>query len=99
MVQLLIDKNIGLIKKIIIDGDKPKWEEYNLKKILRDNGVIVKKLKAVKDEAEPCIRLADGLASLIRSYYDNLQGKITSRLFKLYQNKITAQLMGGQIIE
>src|SRR2546426_650240 len=36
------------IRNIIIDGKKPKWYEQRLKKVLRDKGISVKKLKTVR---------------------------------------------------
>ncbi|KKQ74241.1 MAG: hypothetical protein US96_C0037G0006 [Candidatus Woesebacteria bacterium GW2011_GWB1_38_5b] len=38
------------IKNIYVDGKKPKWYERKLKKVLRDKGASVKKLKTVRDE-------------------------------------------------
>lgn len=60
------------IKKIMIDGRKPKWYNQKLKKVLRDKGVSVKKIvTARKDESSPGIRVSDCLAGLIRSNYDD----------------------------
>lgn len=60
------------IRKIFIDGKKPRWYEQRMKKILRDKGISVKKLKTVRnDTAEPGIQLADALAGLSRYYFDN----------------------------
>ena len=42
LLHLVVEKNI---RKIIIDGKKPRWYERKLKKILRDKGISVKKLK------------------------------------------------------
>jgi len=83
------------IKKIVIDGKKPKWYERRLKKTLRDKEVSVKKLKTAKDEAEPALRLADALAGLVRSYYDKPTER-TEHLYGLLKKKITTQLVGGQ---
>lgn len=71
--------NISLQKKIltvsIIDGEKPKWYEHKLKKVLRDKGIGLKKLRTVRNKSEVGIQLADALASLIRYSYDNPQEK------------------------
>lgn len=83
------------IKKIIIDGKKPKRYEKQLKKILRDKGVSIKKLKTLNDQSSAGLRLADALAGLMRSHCDN-PTKTTKDLYKLFENKITAQLVGGQ---
>ena len=83
------------IRKIIIDGKKPRWYEKQLKKALRDKGVSVKKIKTSNDKSSAGLRLADALAGLIRSHCDN-PTETTKDLYKLLENKITAQLVGGQ---
>lgn len=66
---LVVEQNI---RKIVIDGRKPKWYSQKLKKVLRDKGVSVKKVVTIrKDESNPGIRVADCLAGLIRYYYDS----------------------------
>lgn len=87
------------IKKVIIDGTQPKWIERQIKRSLRTKNFSVKKLRLARDESEPCLRLADALAGLMRVYYDG-KSKTAQRLYKLLQNnnKITAQLVGGQEI-
>lgn len=71
MKHLVVEENI---KKIMIDGRKPKWYEHRLKKILRDEGVSVKKIKTVrKEESSPGIRVADCLAGLSRYHFDHLE--------------------------
>ena len=92
---LLIEKDF---KAIYVDGKKPRWVELRLKKVLRDKGISVKKLKTLRDESSPGIRLADALAGVTRAYYDNLKGK-AAPLWKKVRHKITAQLVGGQVDE
>jgi len=92
LLHLLTEKNF---KAIFIDGKKPRWVENKLKKILRDKGISVKKLKTVRAKSSPCVRLADAFAGLIRSYYDNPNGK-AKPLWHLVNKKITTQVMGGQ---
>ena len=92
MKYLIIERKI---KKIIIDGKKPKWYERKIKKVLRDRGVSVKKLRTLYDEASPGLRLSDALAGLTRAYYDK-PTKTIEELYKLLENKITAQLVSGQ---
>ena len=92
---LLIEKDF---KAIYVDGKKPRWVELRLKKVLRDKGISVKKLKTLRDESSPGIRLADALAGVTRAYYDNPKGKATP-LWKKVRHKITAQLVGGQVDE
>ena len=89
---LIIEKKI---KKIVIDGKKPRWYEKQLKKTLRDKGVSVKKIKTLNDKSSAGLRLADALAGLARSHCDN-STETTEDLYKLFENKITAQLVGGQ---
>ena len=65
---LITEKNI---KSVFIDGKKPRWYELRLKKVLRDKGVSVKKLKTVRSETNLGIQLADALAGLMRYHFDN----------------------------
>ena len=66
---LVVEENI---KKIVIDGRKPKWYSLKLKKILRDKEISVKKVVTIrKEESSPGIRVADCLAGLVRYYHDN----------------------------
>ena len=69
---LITEKSIN---SIYIDGQKPKWYEHKLKKVLRDKGIALKKLRTVRSRSEVGIQLADALASLIRYYHDNPQEK------------------------
>ena len=69
---LITEKSIN---SIYIDGEKPKWYEHKLKKVLRDKGIALKKLRTVRSRSEVGIQLADALASLIRYYHDNPQEK------------------------
>lgn len=82
---LIIEKNIN---SIYIDGEKPKWYEHKLKKILRDKGIGLKKLRTVRSKSEVGIQLADSLASLITYYHDNPQEKDAKKwFFKLKREK------------
>ena len=89
---LIIEKKI---KKIILDGKKPKWYERRIKKILREKGVSIKKLRTLNDQSSPGLRLADALAGLVRHYYDKPTDTVKN-LYQLLTNKITAQLVDGQ---
>ncbi|OGE18857.1 hypothetical protein A3J19_04875 [Candidatus Daviesbacteria bacterium RIFCSPLOWO2_02_FULL_41_8] len=69
------------IKKIMIDGRKPRWYNQRLKKVLRDKGVSVKKIVTVrKEQSSPGIRVSDCLAGLIRTNYDN-PGSLASKWY------------------
>lgn len=92
---LLVEKNF---KAIYIDGEKPRWVELRLKKVLRDKGISAKKLRTLRDESSPGIRLADALAGATRAYYDNPKSK-AGPLWQKLRHKITAQLVGGQVDE
>lgn len=82
---LITEKNIITI---FIDGEKPKWYEHKLKKVLRDKGIAIKKLKTVRSKSEVGIQLADALAGLIRYYHDNPEGKDGKKWFnKLKKEK------------
>lgn len=65
--QLISVQNIS---KMLIDGQKPKWYEQRLKKVLRDKGIAVKKLRTVRSKSEFGIQLADAIAGLVRYCYD-----------------------------
>ncbi len=62
---MIVERNI---KQIIIDGKKLKRYERIIKKILRDKGVPVKKLKTGRDTQHAGIRVADMVAGLARVY-------------------------------
>ncbi len=89
---LITEKNIAAI---FIDGEKPKWYEHKLKKVLRDKGIAIKKLKTVRSKSEVGIQLADALASLIRYYYDNPEGKDAKKWFNKLkkEKKISFELL------
>lgn len=65
---LITEKNI---KNILIDGKKPRWYELRLKKVLRDKGVSIRKLRTVKSDTNLGIQLADAMAGLVRYHFDN----------------------------
>ena len=85
LAHMVIERNI---KKIYIDGKKPKWYERKIKKILRDKGISVRKLKTVKDSQYAGIRLADMVAGLSRSYFDKKNLDKISKYYKRLQEKI-----------
>ncbi len=87
------------MRKIILDGKKPKWYALRLKKVLRDRGISVKKIRTGNDESFPCLRLADAYAGLIRTYWDDKNNQKAKELYRLASNKITTQLVGGQDTE
>ena len=85
LAHMIIEKDI---RNIYIDGKKPKWYERKIKKILRDKGISVRKLKTVKDNQYAGIRLADMVAGLSRSYFDKKNLKKISRYYRKLQKKI-----------
>lgn len=85
LTHIIIEKNI---KSIYIDGKKPKWYERRIKKILRDKGISVKKLKTVRSNQYAGIRLADMVAGLSRSYFDKKNLKRISKYYKRLKKKI-----------
>lgn len=86
------------ITAIFIDGEKPKWYEHKLKKVLRDKGIAVKKLKTVRSKSEVGIQLADCLASLIRYYHDNPEEKDAKKWFNKLkrEKKLSFELLVNQ---
>lgn len=84
------------IKKIIIEGNKPKWYELKIKKVLRDKGISVNRLRSARGTSFPGLRLADALAGLIRSYFDKPMDE-NKKFYQLLKKKITALFLGGQV--
>lgn len=82
---MIIEKNI---KKIYIDGKKPKWYERKIKKILREKGFSVKKIKTVKINQFAGIRLADMVAGLSRTYFDKKNIEKISKYYERLKKKI-----------
>lgn len=85
LVHTLVEKKI---KNIFIDGKKPKWFENRIKKVLRDKGITIRKLKTVKASQYPGIRLADMVAGLVRSYHDKKNLDKISKYFRRLNKKI-----------
>jgi len=79
------------ISQILVDGDKPKTYTRQLKKVLRDKGITVRKIRSVKDEAYPMIRIADAVAGAARATYDDPRGK-AAPLLRLLESKIELRI-------
>lgn len=86
---LVIEKNISCI---IIDGKKSRTYERNIKKVLRDKGISVKKLKTANDEGYPALRVADAIAGIVRYRVDNPQDKRGEELYQIIAKKILITL-------
>ncbi|HPT65918.1 MAG TPA: DUF3800 domain-containing protein [Candidatus Woesebacteria bacterium] len=82
---LLIEKDI---KCVFIDGKKPKWYERKIKNILRSKNFSVRKLKTVKSNQFPGIRVADMAAGLIRTFYDSRKIEKVEKFYKRLEKKI-----------
>jgi len=91
---LLVEKGI---RNIILDGDKLQRNVARLKKVLRDSGTSVKKIRMGNDQSFPCLRLADLFAGLTRAYFEDSKNKKAAELYYLAKIKIATQLMGGQV--
>ena len=79
------------ISQITIDGHKPKHYIHQLKKVLRDKNISVKKIRAVNDEAYPLVRLADAIAGVSRAADEEPQGR-AAPLFKRIKSKIELRI-------
>ncbi len=88
---MIIEKSI---KKIYIDGKKPKWYERKIKKILREKGFSVKKIKTVKINQFAGIRLADMVAGLSRTYFDKKNMEKISKYYARLEKKIIVIVQG-----
>ena len=91
---LIVEKNI---KNITIDGRRTRDYVQHLKRVLREVGIPVKKIRFRNDRAFPCLRLADLFAGLTRAYVGDQQNQYAAKLYKLARIKITIQLMDGQV--
>ena len=85
LIHMIVERNI---KAIYIDGNKPKWYERRFKKILRDKGISISKLKTVSDTQYAGVRLADMVAGLSRSYFDKKNLAKITQYYKLLESKI-----------
>ena len=85
LLHMAIEKHISCV---YIDGKKPKWFELKIKKVLRDKGVSVKKLKMVNDDEVACVRLADMVAGLSRSHFDKKNEKRLEKYYKKLEKKL-----------
>lgn len=84
LLYLIPERNI---ERLFIDGKKHKKYARALKKLLRDKGITVRKVKTVNDEAYPTIRIADAVAGTVRYYADN-PTKRAKELYKVLEPKI-----------
>lgn len=85
LIHMIVEKNI---RNIYIDGKKPKWYERKLKKILRDKGISVRKLRTVRSSQYAGIRIADMVAGLSRWYFDKKNIEKVSKYYERLQKKI-----------
>ncbi|MCX6754451.1 MAG: DUF3800 domain-containing protein [Candidatus Nomurabacteria bacterium] len=83
---LIIEKNIT---NLIIDGKKNKTYERKFKKILRDKGISVKKLKTGNDEGYPALRVADAVAGVVRFNNENPANENIKNIYHLVSKKIS----------
>lgn len=84
LLHMIVERNI---RNIYIDGKKPKWYERKVKKILRDKGLSIRNLKTVSSSQYPGIRLADLVAGLARSYFDEKNKPRIENYFKMLRKK------------
>jgi len=82
---LIIEKNMT---NIIIDGKKSKRYEKKFKKILRDKGISIKKLKTGNDEGYPALRVADAIAGTIRYYNEKPNNENIKNIYQQISKKI-----------
>lgn len=84
-LHMIVEPNIRVV---YLDGKKSKRYERTIKKVLRDRGISVRKVRTVRDEEFAGIRVADMVAGLVRTvadgkniqrmqpYYDRLKKKL-----------------------
>ena len=91
---LLVEKRIHTI---IIDGKKSRRYAQNLKSVLRESGISIKRIRTGNDRSFPGLRLADLFAGLTRAYVEDPKNEKAKQLYEIAKNKITIQLMDGQV--
>ncbi len=77
-LHLIVESNI---RAVYLDGKKSKRYERPLKKVLRNRGISVRKVRTVNDEQFAGIRVADMVAGLVRTVTD---GKHLERMQPYY---------------
>ena len=82
---LVVERNVI---SMIIDGKKSKSYERKFKKVLRDKGISVQKLKTANDEAYPALRIADAIAGVVRYRYENPEDERVQYLYSKFVKKI-----------
>ena len=73
--------------KIIIDGNKGTNYGLKLKRLLKNKRLSVPRVIFMNDKNEPGIQLADFVAGLVRSYFDNPNVENT-HIYNLLKHKI-----------
>ena len=81
---LITERNI---KNIFIDGKQPKWYERKLKKVLRDKGISIKKLRTARSKSHPGLQLADTIAGLARYHFDNPEAEDAKKWVKILEKE------------
>ena len=81
------NSNVNVFEEYPTEGESSKKYENKLKSLLKNKRIKVYKIKFINDKNEPLIRLADFMAGLIRSYFDN-KNTDNVYLFGLLKNKI-----------
>ena len=85
LAHLIVEKNIT---NLIIDGKKNKTYERKFKKILRDKGISIRKLKTGNDEGYPALRVADAIAGIVRYYNENQSNNNIKNIYQQISKKI-----------
>ena len=85
LTHMLVERDIHTVS---IDGKKSKWYERRMKYILHTKGIAVKKLKTVKAKQSAGIRVADAIAGLARSYFDEKGKEKILAYYKRLEKKV-----------
>jgi hypothetical protein len=83
---LITERNV---LRLIVDGSKPREYSSRLKKVLRNEGITVKKLRNEADHARPTLRIADCVAGLVRHHAEKPTGRSAS-LYRELRPRIDA---------
>jgi hypothetical protein len=84
LLHMLVENKI---QAVYIDGEKPKQYAKRIKKVLRDRGSSVRKLRMIHDEQSAGIRVADAMAGLTRAYFDGKQNLKLEQWYNRFRKK------------
>lgn len=85
LAHFALDRGLGAFQNLIFVDGANDQETRRMGKLIRDRDLIVQKLKGVRDQGDPMIRLADSLAGMARHAHegDKVYQELVRRLEKV----------------